>query len=80
MELSRSKDILRSAMREAVMKNCRWTGQPRKSQGSMGANIDNNVEVTEKDRIVTLSTCNGIDDQRYLVQGVLLSEVDVTNN
>ena len=46
----------------------------------MSAIIDNDVEVTAKDRIVTLSTCNGIDDQRYLVQGVLLSEVNVTVN
>ena len=44
------------------------------NQRSMSANIDHDVEVTENDKIVTLSTCNGIDDQRYLVQGVLLSE------
>lgn len=50
------------------------------NQRSMSANIDKDVELTETDRIVTLSTCNGIDDQRYLVQGVLLSEVNVTVN
>ena len=44
------------------------------NQRSMSANIDHDVPVDEKSTIVTLSTCNGIDDQRYLVQGVLLSE------
>lgn len=41
---------------------------------SMSANIDKNAEIKEDDRIVTLSTCNGINEQRYLVQGVLLSK------
>jgi len=40
---------------------------------SMSSNIDNTVEVTAEDKIITLSTCNGNDDQRYLVQAVLLS-------
>ena len=40
---------------------------------SMGANIREDAEVHADDRIVTLSTCNGINEQRYLVQGVLLS-------
>ena len=40
---------------------------------SMGANIRREAEVHADDRIVTLSTCNGINEQRYLVQGVLLS-------
>ena len=43
-------------------------------QKSMGVNLAGDAEVTPEDRIVTLSTCNGVDDQRYLVQGVLLSE------
>lgn len=43
-------------------------------QKSMGCSLASDVEVTAEDKIVTLSTCNGIDDQRYLVQGVLLSE------
>lgn len=43
-------------------------------QRAMDANIDKDVEVRDSDRIVTLSTCNNYDDQRYLVQGVLLSE------
>ena len=51
-----------------------------KNQRSMSANIDADVAVTSEDKIVTLSTCNGINDQRYLVQGVLLSEQKVTVN
>lgn len=43
------------------------------SRKGMGNNIDNSVEVTREDRIITLSTCNGNDDQRYIVQAVLLS-------
>lgn len=39
----------------------------------MSSNIDTTVGVTEKDRIITLSTCTGNDATRYLVQGVLLS-------
>ena len=51
-----------------------------RNQRSMSANIDAEVAVTAEDKIVTLSTCNGINDQRYLVQGVLLSEQKVTVN
>lgn len=41
----------------------------------MSANIDTDMEVTGKDRILTLSTCNkGISEQRYLVQAVLTEE------
>lgn len=41
----------------------------------MNSHIDTSMEVGEDDRILTLSTCNkGIDDQRYLVQAVLVSE------
>ena len=54
--------------------------QDIRNQRSMSANIDKDVEVTKEDTIVTLSTCNGIDDQRYLVQGVLLSKKNVTVN
>ncbi len=39
----------------------------------MSSNIDITVDVTEKDKIITLSTCNNNDKQRYLVQAVLLS-------
>lgn len=39
----------------------------------MESNIDDSLEVTRDDKIITLSTCNGNDDQRYIVQAVLLS-------
>lgn len=35
--------------------------------------IDDSVAITSEDRIITLSTCNGNDKERYLVQAVLLS-------
>lgn len=42
---------------------------------SMNCNTKENLEVTAKNRILTLSTCvTGKDDKRYLVQGVLLNE------
>lgn len=36
----------------------------------ISANINGDVSLTESDKIITLSTCTGNDDQRYLVQGV----------
>lgn len=39
----------------------------------ISSNIDTTVNVTTDDRIITLSTCNNNDSQRYLVQAVLLS-------
>lgn len=39
----------------------------------ISSNIDTRVEVTAEDKIITLSTCNNNDAQRYLVQAVLLS-------
>ena len=39
----------------------------------MSSNINTTVEVTAEDKIITLSTCNNNDAQRYLVQAVLLS-------
>lgn len=37
--------------------------------------IDDSVEVTAEDKIITLSTgVTGEDDKRYLVQAVLVSE------
>ena len=39
----------------------------------MSSNINTNVDVTVSDKIITLSTCNNNDAQRYLVQAVLLS-------
>ncbi len=42
---------------------------------SMNCNTEENLEVTAKNRILTLSPCvTGKDDKRYLVQGVLLNE------
>ena len=38
----------------------------------MNANINNDVTVTKDDKIITLSTCTSNDDERYLVQGVLI--------
>ena len=38
----------------------------------MNANIDSDLPVTKDDRIITLSTCTGNDEERYLVQGVLI--------
>ncbi len=50
---------------------------------SMNSNFDSDVQVTEKDRILTLSTCvSGKADKRWLVQGVLLcvdDEADETD-
>ena len=37
----------------------------------MSSNIDTTVEVSTEDKIITLSTCNSNDKQRYLVQAVL---------
>ena len=39
----------------------------------ISSNINTNVDVTADDKIITLSTCNNNDKQRYLVQAVLLS-------
>lgn len=39
----------------------------------MSSNIDTRVGVTTNDKIITLSTCNNNDAQRYLVQAVLIS-------
>ena len=39
----------------------------------MSSNINTNVDVTASDKIITLSTCNNNDAQRYLVQAVLIS-------
>lgn len=36
--------------------------------------IDETVEVTSLDRIITLSTCNGNSKQRFLVEAVLIDE------
>lgn len=44
------------------------------SMRDMNAFVDNSMEVTSEDKIITLSTCYaGISTQRYLVQAVLVS-------
>ena len=40
---------------------------------NMSNAIDDSVSVTSEDKMITLSTCNGNDKERYLVQAVLLS-------
>ena len=42
------------------------------SMRKMNANINRDLQVTKDDRIITLSTCTGNDEERYLVQGVLV--------
>lgn len=44
------------------------------SRKSMSNNIDTGAGVTADSKIITLSTCNGINDQRFLVQAVLVDE------
>jgi sortase B len=36
--------------------------------------IQNEVEVTTQNHIITLSTCTDMSDERYLVQGVLIND------
>lgn len=45
-----------------------------KSVRNMATCWDDSVEVTVEDRIITLSTCNGNDAQRLLVEAVLVDE------
>ena len=42
----------------------------------MKAFFDTEIEVTPEDRIITLSTCIGNHAYRYLVQGVLVSDLE----
>ena len=42
------------------------------AQRSMNGFVDQNVQLTRDSRILTLSTCNAYDDQRYLVQCLLI--------
>lgn len=46
------------------------------SPSSMIRRVREGVTVTDKDRIITLSTCYAQDDERYLVVGVLVNEQD----
>ncbi len=41
---------------------------------NMSSYIDSDVEVTTENKIITLSTCNGNSDQRFLVEAVLVNE------
>lgn len=43
---------------------------------NMSSNIYTDVDVNVDDKIITLSTCNGNNAQRYLVQAVLVSTVE----
>lgn len=43
------------------------------SQKAVDTNIDTSADVTCEDQIITMSTCNGNDNERYLVQAVLIS-------
>ena len=49
------------------------------SQENSICNIDKNIAVTSEDRIVTLSTCIGNSDYRYLVQGKLIESEESEN-
>ena len=40
----------------------------------MGVILDKELEVTKENKILTLSTCNSVFDQRWLVQAVLMEE------
>lgn len=42
------------------------------AQRSMNGFVDQNVQLTRDSRVLTLSTCNAYDDQRYLVQCLLV--------
>lgn len=45
-----------------------------RNPSSMRRQVREGVEVTTDDRIITLSTCTGVDIERYLVVGVLVDE------
>ncbi len=45
-----------------------------KNPKSTMVNVRSETQVTENDRIITLSTCINDDDYRYLVQGVLIND------
>lgn len=56
-----------------------WYLQKVFAHNKMGDNVDTAADVTGEDKIITLSTCNGDKEQRYLVQAVLLS-IEQKNN
>lgn len=44
------------------------------SLGKSNGVVDESIEVTKDDNIITLSTCNNIDTQRYLIHAVRIEE------
>ena len=46
------------------------------TKSNINSNIDVSVDVNTDNKIITLSTCNGNNTQRYLVQAVLVSTVE----
>ena len=49
------------------------------NQRKLSANYSDDIEVGVNDKIITLSTCNSNEGQRYLVQGVLVYDSDTDN-
>ena len=43
-------------------------------QEDFSATWNERLQVTGDDRVLTLSTCNGNDEQRFLVEAVLIDE------
>jgi sortase B len=65
-----SFDFTSEAVRTAYLKEIFDTSQ-------LNAVIDQDVEVTSDDHIITMSTCVSGTDYRYLVQAVLVDEIDI---
>ncbi|MGN0492643.1 MAG: class B sortase [Acutalibacteraceae bacterium] len=61
LSLDFSKEDIRSAYLDMIF-----------STRKMNANINQELTVTEEDRIITLSTCTSNKEERFLVQGVLI--------
>lgn len=61
LSLDFSKEDIRSAYIDMIF-----------SSRKMNANINRELKVTEEDKIITLSTCTSNDNERFLVQGVLI--------
>ena len=61
LSLDFSKEDIRSAYIDMIF-----------SIRKMNANINRELKVTEEDKIITLSTCTSNENERFLVQGVLI--------
>lgn len=61
LSLDFSKEDIRSSYLDMIF-----------STRKMNANINQELTVTEEDRIITLSTCTSNKEERFLVQGVLI--------